>query len=137
MRYLIALLSLTVLLQAGHIESFAKKFGYETNYKSAIAKAKAENKAVMLVMVTHYCPWCRKFEAKTLSHQSIDDLLSKKYVKLILNRDKHQFPKTFETPLVPTITFIDPKKASAIKKIYGYKGREDFALILGNLPAYK
>ena len=41
-------------------ETFAEDMGYETNYKSALEKAKKAGKPLMLFMTTSYCPWCRK-----------------------------------------------------------------------------
>lgn len=113
-------------LQAGSIEDFAKINGYETSYEKALAKATVENKPIMLVMVTHYCPWCRKYEKNTLTKKSVIALVSKKYVPLILNREKQQFPKKFDTPRIPTTFFIDAKDERLIYSEMGFKTKSGF-----------
>ena len=134
MKALLLIITTTLVLNASdHIAQFAKKYHYETSYKVALKKSKAENKPLMLVMVTHYCPWCRKFEQKTLSKKSIDATISKKYVKLILNREKYEFPKKFDTPRIPTTYFINSKDESIILTHLGYKNPEDFKAVLAKV----
>ena len=135
MKSLFIVLVTTLFLQAGdHITEFAKEYQYETSYKTALAKAKKQNKELMLVMVTHYCPWCRKFEQKALSNKTIDKRISKKFVKLILNREKHNFPEKFDTPRIPTTYFIKVKDESIILTHIGYKNA-DFTKVLNKIPA--
>ena len=126
MRLLFLILMSTVISFAGSIEDFAKQMKYETVYEKAVSKAKKEGKDIMLVMVTHYCPWCRKFERDTLSKKSINKLVSKKYVKLILNREKRQFPDKFDTLRIPTTFFISSKNEKLIYKEMGYKTKKEF-----------
>jgi len=126
MRLLMTLLAVLISLQAGSIEDFAIKNGYETSYTQAIAKAKSENKTLMLVMVTHYCPWCRKYEKNTLSKKSIKSLILKNYVPLIVNRQEHKFPDKFDTPRIPTTFFINPHNEGLIYSEMGYKTKSEF-----------
>ena len=135
MKALLLLLATTLLLQAGdHIAEFAQQYHYETSYKTALAKAKKQNKDLMLVMVTHYCPWCRKFEQKTLKKKVIDTKISKRFIRLILNREKHNFPKKFDTPRIPTTYFIKAKDESILLTHMGYKNAEDFMQVLNKVP---
>ncbi len=135
MKAFFILLTTLLYLQAGdHIAEFAKEHGYETVYQTALTKAKSQNKDIMLVMVTHYCPWCRKFEQKTLSKKAIDTLVSKRYIKLILNREKHEFPDKFDTPRIPTTYFIKAKNESILFTHMGYKNAEEFTKVLEEVP---
>ena len=111
-------------------KQFAKEFGYETDYKKAIEKAKKENKQVMFVMVANFCPWCLKFEKKVLSDKQLDLQIHKKYVPLILNREEKKFPATFETPMIPTVYFVNPKDESIVNKSVGYHNRFNFINII-------
>lgn len=126
MKALIIILCIMASLSAASIESFAKKMGYETVYEQAVAKAKKEGKNIMLVMVTHYCPWCRKYERDTLSKKSIRDYVNKKYVTLILNREAKKFPLKFDTPRIPTTFFIAPDNDRLIYKEMGFKTKSEF-----------
>lgn len=113
-------------LQAASIEDFAKARAYETSYAKAKAKAIKSGKPIMLVMVTHYCPWCRKYERDTLSKKSIATFVKGKYIPLILNREKRDFPSKFDTPRIPTTFFVDPKDNRIIYKEMGFKTKSEF-----------
>jgi tryptophan synthase alpha subunit len=115
-----------VTIHAASIEVFAKEMQYETVYEDAVKKAKKEGKNIMLVMVTHYCPWCRKYERDTLSKKSVNSFVMDKYVPLILNREKGAFPKKFDTPRIPTTFFIAPKDDRLIYSEMGYKTKSEF-----------
>ena len=130
MKKLILLSVFILTLQADHIDDFATLMKYETNYETAIAKAKAQNKAVMLVMVTHYCPWCRKFEKKALKKKAVSTLVNTYFVPLILNREKRAFPEKFDTPRIPTTYFINPTNEKIIRSNMGYKNKKEFLSIL-------
>ena len=99
---------------------------YETDYKVALEKAKKSNKQVMFVMVTNYCPWCRKFEKRTLVKDEVNLLVHNKYIPLILNREKGEYPKKFYTTRIPVVMFIDPNKEEKIRESLGYKKVKEF-----------
>jgi len=126
MKTLLLVLLTALTLSASEIAVFAQKMSYETDYKAALAKAKDQDKKLMLVMVTNYCPWCRKFEKRTLVKEEVNTLVHKKYVPLILNREKGEFPKKFFTKRIPVVIFIDPSKEEAIHESLGYKNVSDF-----------
>jgi len=127
MRKLILIMLMFLSLYADDISVFAQKMGYETSYEEAVHKAKSEKKNLMFLLVTHYCPWCIKFEKKTLSSARIDKMIHEKYVPLILNRQKGKFPKKFDSKRIPTVFFIDPKNETLLYQSVGYKNRKDFA----------
>jgi len=126
MKLFIGVLISIATLNAASIEAFAKEMNYESVYKEAVSKAKKEGKNIMLVMVTHYCPWCRKYERDTLSKKSVNKLVLSKYVPLILNREKGEFPKIFDTPRFPTTFFISPDNDKLIYSEMGYKTKSEF-----------
>lgn len=107
-------------------KEFAKEFGYEIDYKKALAKAKKKNKQVMFVMVANFCPWCIKLEKKVLSDKSLNTQIHKNYIPLILNREEGNFPKKFNAPVIPTVFFVDSKDESIITKTVGYNNRYQF-----------
>ena len=88
MKIFIITLFAVLTLSASDIAEFAERMSYETEYKSALEIAKKGDKKLMMVMVTNYCPWCRKFEKRTLIKDEVNTLVHKDYVPLILNREK-------------------------------------------------
>lgn len=111
-------------------KNFAQNMGYETEYKTALQKAKKEHKNLMLVLTTSYCPWCRKFETNVLSKEEVNKEVHKKYVPLILNRDKKEFPKQFKSTFTPVVYFIDASNETILHKVTGYNQREEFLYLL-------
>jgi len=126
MKTLLISVFLTLSLSANSIEAFASKMSYETEYKLAIQKAKQSNKELMFVMVTNYCPWCRKFEKRTLAKEEVNTLVHKKYIPLILNREKGEYPKQFYTKRIPVVMFINANTEEIRRESIGYKKVEGF-----------
>ncbi len=117
-------------LHAGSIAEFAQKQGYITSYKKGLEEARKSGKPMMLVMVTHYCPWCRKFERATLSKKSINEAVHKNFVPVIINRDRAVYPKAFDVPRIPTVFFVDPKNEEGYWESPGYVKKSDFATVI-------
>jgi len=112
-------------------ESFAADMGYETNYETALSKAKKEGKSLLLFMTTSYCPWCRKLESRILAQRDIDKQIKEKYVPLMLNLDKDTYPQTFaKTRFTPILYIVNAKDESIIHKFVGYSSREEFLHVL-------
>ena len=130
MRLLYTLLFISTLLFSQTIEEFALKYQYETDYNVALQKAKKAHKYIFFVMVTNYCPWCRKYEKRTLADEKINAEIHKRFIPLILNREKGQFPEQFNTPIVPVTYIVNHKDESIVKKEMGYKGKKDLIEIL-------
>ena len=121
MKHLLTALLLTLTLFGANVDEFAAEMGFERDYKTALAKAKVENKPLMMVLGADYCPWCRKFEHKTLSAKLIKPELEK-VITLIVDKkfDIKSFPKEFQTQLTPRVFFIDPKDGKSFYETVGY-----------------
>lgn len=130
MKTLLIIALLTTLSFAQSYKEFAKDYGYETNYASALAKAKKAKKPILMVQVTNYCPWCRKLEKKVLAKEKINSDIHKHYIPLIVNRAEASLPKQFATPIVPVTYIIDYKDDTKFTKIMGYKNKKDFAYLI-------
>lgn len=128
MKKLLTLLLLTLTLFGANIDKFASEMGFERDYKSALAKAKKENKPLMMVLGADYCPWCRKFEHKTLSSKLIKPELEKEVITLVVDKkfDIESFPKKFQTQLTPRVFFIDPKDGESFYESVGYIKRKAY-----------
>jgi len=114
-------------------KDFAKEMGYETKYETALEIAKKENKNLMILIVTDYCPWCSKFEKKTLSDKTVDSAIKSKYIPLIINKAKSDFPKYLNAPMVPAVFFVKPKEQKAFYENIGFTNKADFLNLLEQL----
>lgn len=110
--------------------NFASELGYETNYETALQKAKEMKKNVLFVLVANYCPWCRKFEQRVLLKKEVNDAIHKKYVPLILNREKGEFPEEFRKAMTPIVHFIKYDTGKSYHSVVGYNNKEEFLYLL-------
>ena len=128
MKIVLALLIFGLTLFAAHVDEYAKEMGFERDYKTALAKAKKANKPLMMVLGADYCPWCRKFERKTLSSSLIKPYLKKEVVTLIVDKkyDIESFPKEFRTSFTPKVFFINPSTQKSFYETTAYMKKKDF-----------
>lgn len=110
--------------------NFASEMKYETNYQEAVKKSKKLHKNIMLVLVSNYCPWCRKFEQRVLLKKEVNAIIQKNYIPLIINREKEPFPNEFDTGFTPIVHFIDYKTEKSYKNVIGYNNKDEFTYIL-------
>lgn len=111
-------------------KNFAKEMHYETNYEDAVKKSKKLHKNIMLVLVSNFCPWCRKFEQRVLLKKEVNDIIQKNYIPLIINREKKEFPKQFDTGFTPIVHFIEWKTQESYQNVIGYNNKDEFTYIL-------
>lgn len=111
-------------------QNFASEMGYETNYKEALKKSQKLKKNIMLVLVSNFCPWCRKFEQRVLLKSEVNEIVQKNYIPLILNKEKDPFPKEFDIGFTPIIHFIDYKTQKSYHNVIGYNNKDEFTYLL-------
>lgn len=136
---LFILLTFSFALSA-QIDEFASEVNYSRDYASALKSAKEQNKLLMLVVVGDYCPWCKKFERKTLSSSLVQEQTKKDFIPIIIdkNRDKGEYPQEFHSKQIPTVFFINPNTQKHIFESLGYSDKTTFAIDMDlALKAYK
>ncbi|WP_324170889.1 thioredoxin family protein [Sulfurimonas sp.] len=128
MKIFISLLLISTLAISAQIDEFASTNNYSRDYNSAAKIAKKHNKLIMLVVVSDYCPWCKKFEKKTLSSDLVKNKVQKNLIPIIINKnkDKEKYPAKFYSKLVPTVIFINPKTSKRVYESLGYMKKSDF-----------
>jgi len=128
MKNIILTLLLCTSIFALHIDEFASHMGYQRDYAKALSIAKKENKPLMLVIGTDYCPWCRKFERKTLKYIKVAIEVNKNFIPIVVdkNRDKGTFPSQYSSPITPAVFFINPNDNSLVGKSVGYIRKKDY-----------
>jgi len=140
MKKLFILLFICVSLFGAHVDDYAKSEGFERDYKTALNKAKKSNKPIMMVLGADYCPWCRKFERKTLSSDMIKSYLDKEVITLVVDKkyDVESFPEKFSTSMTPRVFFINPHTGEKFSEAAGYIKKKDFMKKLESVKtAYK
>ncbi|QOY51167.1 thioredoxin family protein [Candidatus Sulfurimonas baltica] len=125
--FIITLLFITSLLGA-RIDEFAKEAGYMREYVSALKIAKKENKMVMLLLVADYCPWCKKFQRKTLQSSPLSTKIKQDFIPVIVDkyREKEHYPSIYSNSSIPAVFFIDPKSENSLFKSISYVNKKDF-----------
>ena len=130
MKKSLLLVTLCTLVFAQSYQEFAQQNSYELEYKTAIAKAKSQEKELMLLLVTNYCPWCKKYEQLTLSNKDINAKIHSRYVPLIINREERNFPIQFDSTTVPVVYFVSPKDEKIKESVRGYQTKEEMKALL-------
>lgn len=132
MKIFILIITILITLNAAKIDEFAKQNSYFRDYKSALTVARKQDKIIMLVLVADFCPWCKKFERKTLKNSSISKLIKKDYIPVIVDnyRDKSSYPKELYTTRLPTIYFINPNTQEVLNKSTLYVKHNDFHITM-------
>ncbi len=128
MKKLLMIIFLALSLFGANVDEYAKEMGFERDYKTALAKAEAQNKPLMMVLGADYCPWCRKFERKVLSSKLINPYINQEVVTLVVDKkyDIETFPKEFQTNLTPRVFFINPKDGKSFYQTAGYIKKKDY-----------
>lgn len=128
MKILITLLTTLCFIHAAQIDEFAAEVNYLRSYEMAIDTAKKQNKIVMLVVVGDYCPWCKKFERKTLTDSAIMAKTNESFVGIIIDKykDKGKYPQEFSAPLIPAVFFINPKDGQSVQETVAYMKPDEF-----------
>ncbi len=128
MRKIILLLALGLSLYALEIDNFASKMGYYRDYNMALNTAKKQHKPLMLLVGTDYCPWCRKFERKTLHYPKVVTVIKQKFVAVVIdkNKDKGSYPNSYKSPMTPAVFFINPNNGNVLDTSVGYIRKNDY-----------
>ena len=130
MKKLLLLVTLCTLVFAQSYQEFAQQNGYELDYKTALVTAKSQNKELMLLLVTNYCPWCKKYEQLTLSNKDINAKIHSRYVPLIINREERNFPTQFDSTVVPVVYFVSSKDEKIKQSMKGYQTKDEIKTLL-------
>ena len=128
MKYLLVLLTMFSLAYSAQIDKFASDVNYLRDYQEAVKTAKEQNKMVMLVLVGDYCPWCKKFEKKTLKSEEVKELVDKNFIAVVIDKykDKDKYPKEYYAPLIPAVYFINPSTQKPILDTVAYMKKKEY-----------
>jgi thioredoxin-related protein len=57
------------------------------SFDAGLAKAKAQNKMILVDIYTDWCSWCKKMDANTYTNPKVKDYLKKNYTIIKLNAE--------------------------------------------------
>lgn len=128
MKIFFTLLLLNFTLFGAHVDDFAKGMGFERDYKTALVKSKESHKVLVMVLGADYCPWCRKFENKTLNSSLVKPKLDKEFVVLVVDKkfDIETFPTKYRTSFTPKVFLINPIDETVLLESTGYLKKKEF-----------
>lgn len=87
-----------------------------------LAKAKAENKVVMVDVMTDWCVWCVELDNLVYSRPDVYDYANTKQINYKIDAEKGEgiaFKEKYKVEGYPTILFIDGD-GNEVERIYGY-----------------
>ncbi|PHR57118.1 MAG: thioredoxin [Arcobacter sp.] len=128
MKIIMILLTLFTLGFSAQIDEFASEVSYVRDYNKALKIAKEQKKVLMLVLVGDYCPWCKKFERKTLKSKEVREAVAKNFIAVVIDKykDKGKYPEKFYAPVIPAVYFIDPRTEKSLVETVAYMKKEEF-----------
>ena len=128
MKLLFTLILATLTLFAANASDAAFALDFEDNYKKALAKAKKENKPLMLVVVQDPCPYCDRLVENTFEDEKVKSELEN-FISVIIDK-RGTLPKEFTGTPVPMTYFIDPRIEKSTYENLGFLDAEDFMKLL-------
>lgn len=93
-----------------------------------LAKAKAENKIVMVDVMTDWCKWCIELDNKVYAKKEVSDFANANQVNYKIDAEKGEgvdFAKKYKIQGFPSILFLDGD-GNEIDRVYGYVPAKDF-----------
>lgn len=114
-------------------DRLVKEMNYEISYEDALKKAQEQNKPLMMMMGQEGCPWCNKFEVKTLTNDSVHEMVIKNFIPItfLKFKDKGKYPDEFFIEnWSPYVLFVNPKSEKSFYKTFGYKSKREYQLEL-------
>ena len=105
---------------------FAAEMPWAESYEAAQAKAKEENKVVMVDFYTDWCTWCKRLDEETFSNeQVIEAARNLVVVKVNAEEEGVELAEKFNVTGYPTVIFASPD-GEKIGTVVGYMPPEDF-----------
>lgn len=129
-------------------ETAAPKEIHWLPFDSGLAKAKTENKAVVVDFYTTWCGWCKKMDATTFRDSTVVAYFNKNFIGVRVNGDatgsfvthegekmsERQLTQTFGVRGFPTYWFLD-SDGKKIGPVSGYQAVSTFTSLLTYIGA--
>lgn len=93
-----------------------------------LAMGKAENKLVMVDVLTEWCKWCIELDNKVYAKKEVSDFANANLISYKIDAEKGEgvdFAKKYKIAGYPSILFLDGD-GNEVDRIYGYVPAKDF-----------
>lgn len=129
-----SLLIIALLLLSAKVFSNEITFTNGT-YAEVLAKAKAENKVIMIDFYTDWCKWCVELDNKVYTNSDVADFANAKQINWKIDAEKGEgvdLAKKFNVSGYPTVIFVDTD-GEEIDRIIGYLPAKDFLVAMKDI----
>jgi len=120
---------LLVIVFAINIKAKAEEIKFETGtYKEVLAKAKSENKILMIDFFTDWCKWCVELDKKVYTDKDVADFANTNQINWKIDAEKGEgigLAKKYAVAGYPTVLFVDGN-GDEVDRIVGYIPAKDF-----------
>lgn len=107
----------------------AEEINFEKGtFKEVLAKAKSENKILMIDFFTDWCKWCVELDKKVYTDNEVAGFANTKQVNWKIDAEKGEgidLAKKYAVSGFPTIVFVDGN-GDEVDRIVGYIPAKDF-----------
>jgi uncharacterized protein YyaL (SSP411 family) len=114
---------------------FGAELHWEEDTATAFAKAKAENKNVMLMVEASRCRWCKKMKEETLADEEVKKRLQNYILVKVARCDKEEMKVLPESYYPAPSTFFVTPDGEIIERAIGFFVAEDFITYINDVEA--
>jgi thioredoxin-related protein/predicted negative regulator of RcsB-dependent stress response len=128
------LIALLLILSAFALKAYASDEVNFTggSYADVLAKAKAENKTVMIDFFTDWCKWCVELDKKVYTNPEVAGFANTYQINWKIDAEKGEgvdLAKKYNVSGYPTIVFVDAN-GDEVDRIIGYLPAKDFLALM-------
>ena len=111
--------------------AFGAKVDWATDYKSAVERAKKENKGIFLMLSQPGCPLCKMMKEGVLKNgESATEELSQNFVSVEVNILKDGWNKKFRAFATPTFYILDKNENKIGRQLIGETSEDELVKAL-------
>jgi thioredoxin-related protein len=115
------------------VRTFANEIEFTQGaYSEVLAKAKNENKILMIDFMTDWCKWCVELDKKVYTNSEVADFANKNQINWKIDAEKGEGPdlaKKYNVSGYPTIVFVNGN-GEEIDRIVGYRPVNEFLALI-------
>jgi len=98
-----------------------KSIEFQSDYDTALAQAKSEDKYIFLLVTEEHCRWCEKLLETSLRDNRVVSKMETDYIAVMVDKNHGYYPSNIGITGVPSVFIINPKNGKIVKDIVGYR----------------